>query len=509
MAEKRIIVPILGQDFSFPSVHLNDRNNFGQNIIPFEGELRQRGGHVAYGTLPMSTPVLHLAFYQKSNLTFLMIRISATKTQVYNSVTNVWNDITKSGVDWTGTEGINFFDHAVLADTLLLTNGIDNIQAYSGSGLCADLGGSPPKAKYMESYGDYVVLAHVEDGGTTYPTRVQWNDTGDPTDWSSGNSGSQDLADDPSPLVGIKKLNEFIVVYKEDSIYIGRLVDSIAVFQFTLQVTGIGLLNNRCVINHNGLHYFLAKNGNIYAFNGVIAEPIGDEIRTNIFPRLNSDRLETCHARKNKEDKVVEFYITVGFDSWPKESWSINYENGTIFKNKIDSVSTTTDFKDTEGQEIWDDDDDTWDSDTTRWDEGLGGIGFKFLLIGKADGIVAKELPSTLNDISTAICQQFITKDFHLDFHDKYKRWLMVEFWAQGDSLTLDYSIDFGTTWVSIPKDASTTKFVLTSEMAHYCGYCDVKNSHIRFRFQNDNVSESFRFREMALTANIEEALCT
>ena len=508
MAEKRIILPILGQDFSFPSTHLDDRNNFGQNIIPFEGELRQRMGHASYGTAAMSSAVLHLAFFQQSDLTFLMIRISATKTEVYNSGTDVWDDITKSGVDWTGTEGIDFFDHAVLADTLLLTNGIDNIQAYPGTGLCADLGGSPPKAKYAESYSDYAVLAHVIDGGTTYPTRVQWCDTGDPTNWSSGNAGSFDLADDPDPIVGVKKLNEFIIVYKEDSIYTGRLVDSVSVFQFTLQVTGIGLLNNRCVIDHNGLHYFLAKNGNIYAFNGVRAESVGDEIRTNLFPRLNSDRLETCHARKNKEDRVIEFYITAGSSNWPEESWSINYENGTIFKNLVDSVTTSSDFKDTSGQETWDDDSNTWDSDTTRWDEGLGGTGFKFPLIGKSDGVVAKELTDTLNDASTAICQQYITKDFHFEEHEKYKRWLTIEFWARGDSLSLDYSIDFGLTWTSIPKDSTTTDFTLTSTMTHYCAYFDVKSPYTRFRFQNKTLSESFRLRQIAINATIEETLC-
>ncbi len=115
----------------------------------------------------------------------------------------------------------------------------------------------------------------------------------------------------------------------------------------------------------------------------------------------------------------------------------------------------------------------------------------------------------SLNDISTAIDQDFVTKDFHFNQLENYKRWTQIEFLASGNNLDLFYSIDFGLTWIQINKNASTTTFALTSTLTRFDGYFDVKSDYIRFRFRNNTAGESYRLRQFTIEGNIVEELST
>jgi len=502
---RRVQVPLLGLDYSLPSTVVDEKNSFAKNCRVFEGDLKQRAGHADFGTAAMSDVPIHLTDFFKTDLSLSAIRVSSTKTEVYNTGTTAWDDITKSATDWTGTEGTTYYDSTVFNDKLLITNQVDAIQQYTGTGLCTDLSG-PPKAKFIESFNNYVVLAHIIDGGTTYPAKVQWSDTGDETDWTTGNAGSHTLDDEPDPIIGMRVLNESIVVYKANHIYIGRLIDTINVFQFYHVISGVGLLNNRCIVSHNSVHYFLGSDGQIYGFNGTRVEGLGDEVRDQIFSRLNTDRLNTCHARKDTRTREIQFYITVAGNNWPTEVYKLNYETGAIFLDEVDNVTATMTFKDaTVADEDWDSDSATWDSDTTRWDDSLGGSGFSFKLIAKADFGVYKELDAELNDDDTAIDQEFVTKDFSFEAHETLKRWLHLEFHASGSSLLLSYSTDCGSTWTAIPKDSDTTTFTLTDSCVAYDAWFDTKSNYIRFKFKNNTLGESFRLRQFTLEARVAE----
>lgn len=505
--KKRIVSPIFGYDYSLPSSEVSAQANFGQNIRDAEGVVIPRHGHATYGTGALSGAVLHIGRFQRDDLNLLATRFSFAKSEVYNPGTGAWDDITKSATNWTGTEGTDYHDSTVFNDKLLITNGVDNIQQYTGSGLCTDLSGTPPKAKFIETVGDYVVIGHILDSGVTYPYRLQWCDTGDETDWTNGNAGFFDLASDFSPLVGLKKLNELLIAYKENSIYVGRLVESVVVFDFQPQVTGIGLLNNRCVVEYNGLHYFLAQDGQIYVFNGIKAEPVSQRIENQIYSIWNKDRLAVNFARNNTHEKMIQFYIAEGSSDWPNVVWNIDYEDGTITKDTVNNLTCASTFKDTSGQLTFGDLAIPFGSATFKFGDGVGGSGFEFPILGSSSGIVVKETIDQLNDSSSAIEQISETKDFHFDYPQNYKRWLSIEFIAKGVSLALQYSTDSGVNWTQINKDPNTNKFTLTSFFANYVGWFDVYSQKIRFRFINLNADEWFSLQEFTIKAIVKESI--
>lgn len=59
--------------------------------------------------------------------------------------------------------------------------------------------GSPPQAKFIRTIGDFLFLAHLKSGATTYPQRWQHSKINDPTSWtvdgSVGGSDQQDIPD--------------------------------------------------------------------------------------------------------------------------------------------------------------------------------------------------------------------------------------------------------------------------------------------------------------------------
>ncbi|MFH2013693.1 MAG: hypothetical protein ABIJ17_01860 [Patescibacteria group bacterium] len=510
MATQRILLPILGQDFSIPSTLLNEKSSFGQNIKQDNGVLRQREGHEVFGNqTPMNEEIIHTTRYQQENGTLKLVRLSSLKSQAYNDGTKDWDDITKSGTDWSGTAGINYFSSIIFNNELLITNGVDSIQKWTGAGLCTDLDGSPPIAKFMEEFGEYVVLANVVDTGVDYPFRIQWCNTADSTDWLTGNAGYIDLTeDDGVEITGIKRLNDLYVVFKENAIYTVILVDTVDVMNANLIVSNINLLNNRCVVTYNGLMYFMSDDCNVYIFNGTTASPIGDKVKTQIYNNLNKSRKSTCWARRNVLRKTIQFYITTDSNNYPTESWHFSYEDGSVFYDTCNNVSCATTFKNTDSQESWDSDPNPWDTDTTIWDFGLGGTGFK-QIIAKTDGYIYEEKEELLNDanasVDVAIDEQYVTPDLTFSQYENFVRFLGSQLWVTGDSVSISYSIDFGTTWEDIAQledlPSSFTEMVPI--------WFDVKNPFIRFRFRNNKLDEKFDFKQLSLEGNIEELLYT
>lgn len=499
MQKKRVLLPTLGNDYSKPLVFADDRNVFGQNWKYREDLILQTPGSASYGTGTLSGGVpIHMAPLLSSGLTLYAYRFSSDKSEKYNSGTSAWDDVTKSGTDWTGVEGTDFFSSAVVADYLCVSNGIDDIQSIQGADAnFADLGGSPPKAKYLESYGDYLVLGDVDDGGTRYPTRIQWCDTGDPTDWTTGNAGSFDLADSPEEIVGMRKLNEFLVVFKQDAIYVGRLVDTVDVFSFTLQVTGIGAMNNRVIVEQNGVIYFLGIDGMIYAFNGYRAEPVGEEIREQIHPSLNYDALKANFAQKNQRDSEIWFYVAESGNSWPNVKWKFNYRTGILIKDTANNATCSMMFRDTSGDLAWGDGSGDWAAQASRWGDVAGGTGFDFMLVSKQDGVTYKVADSDYNDGGSAIDMIVDTKDLTLGHLDRYKRWIgPLEYWAYGNgTVDLYYSTDKGLTWTAIQTDT------LTATMTKYTVWFDILSVNLRLRWRNSNSGEFFVFQGYNLFA--------
>lgn len=405
----------------------------------------------------------------------------------------------------TGTTNDPFFTATPLlsgARILVFTNFIDNIRKYTGSGGTVDLGGSPPKAKYLIEYGAYLVLAHIEDGGTKYRMRVQWCDTGDIETWTGGNSGSQDLVEDGNDITGLNVFGNYVCVHKETSIYLGYLTSTSDIFLFDRRNTGVGTICNNTIQNiGNNSQLFLARDG-IRLFNGVsaplIESPVIDELRESI----NSEYLHKCWSIILPELNEYWVGVAIGSQTSPDTVYKYNYVTGACYKDYMPGISATGRYQRTSDL-TWQDQAATWANVSGRWDDVTYLSQHQTVIYGGSTGITTRRDSSYSNDNGVAINAYVETKDFILaDLGFKYEpgrfvRWTEMQVFAKGNGVSVEYSTDSGVTWT--PITTLTLDSDYPSDDAPDYVYFDVVSTKIRFKFKNNTSAETFHLKDFVI----------
>ena len=495
LLRKGVLIPVKGVDFSTPATFIDDRSGFPKNMRYLKNEIRKRPGKSLMGNQTGDAlQVMGLGRLELSSTKYL-VRASQTKFEKFNTVTNLFESI--SNTPFSGNNEDFFHFTTVTEDgLLLLTNGADRIRKWSGSGNAALLGGNPPIAKYLTYLSPYVLIAHLTVSGDILPWRIDWCETNNPENWSSGNAGSALLSDEPSPIQNIAKLNEFAAVYKSESLYLGRKVETSEVFRFELIKTGIGLASPRALAEAEGNHYFMGAN-DFYVWNGVRPESIGAVLRDEVFSRINRENIKRCFALHIQELTEVWFFVVIAGYNWPKEVWKYNYRTGYWYFDTCEELTAAIKWERVNTRS-WDDFIGTWNSAQTVWDEGTVVAKWEDIVFGNSLGYCLNLNYETTNDNGVAVEGWFITKDFTGDQLEFNKRWLQLDVWARGPGkLFIDYSIDEGSNWTNIPYTPSQAYIDLDGQLRKWEMFFDIIADKIRFRFRNNETGETFVLRNV------------
>jgi hypothetical protein len=219
------------------------------------------------------------------------------------------DNVSKSG----GYTGVYRWQFVQYGNYALASNGSDKIQYYdvNSSSLFADLAASAPIAKYITVIRDFVVGANV--GGGSYPTRVQWSDVGDPTDWTSGAGSQADYQDlpDGGDITGITG-GEFGIVFLEKAIVRMSYIGSPLFFQFDTISRNIGCIEGGSVAQYGGITYFLSDDG-FYSCDGQNVVGIGAEkVDRYFYSNANIGDIDSISAAVDPERNLVIWnYTTV------------------------------------------------------------------------------------------------------------------------------------------------------------------------------------------------------
>lgn len=484
---KAELQPVKGINLAIPSTYLPDGNNYPQNMQYLRGEMKKRDGKSVIGGVSLGAQkILHLGTFETTSGNNRLIRHTKTNIQKYNTAQKRWDDIT--GADLTGSE-TDFTSSGVVteSDLYLSTNYINNIRKYADTGVTANLGGSPPKAKFIEYVTPYVLLAYVD----TFPSKVAWCDTGQPEVWAGGNAGSVLLSDDSTYIRGMKKLRDYVFVYKEGSIYKGNKVATSDVFDFGGPFsTGKGLYSGRAIASDGENHYYMGLN-DFHINNGVRIIDIGGPIREYLFNRLNRERNNTCHAIHMEYYKEVWFFVTVAGSDWPEEVWKYNYETGFWYFDTVANCTASINYKQSTSL-TWDDLIGTWDQQIIHWDDQQGSTDAPIQVFGFDTGFTARLDSSLVNDMGQAVDARLDTKDFTGLTHNGIEfdsRFLQFDVWASGDTVKLSYSLDYGANWIFVGEKA------LGSSIERVIFYFDVIAKRIRFRLQAESLASRLIIR--------------
>lgn len=494
LLKKGSLIPIEGLDSSKPAEFINERNSPNlQNIRVDRSVIRKREGTTVKGAA-LGEYVMRGVQFNRQGVNY-NLRIGPTKVEYYTA--GAWTDITGTALTATNADPVDLATPLLSGQKILcITNYIDNIRKWTASGNTAALGGSPPKCKYMTQYKDYMVLAYINDGNVR-TSRVQWCDTAAPETWSGGNSGSKDLNDDDEDITAICLYGEYVAVHKKNSIYLGYLVSTNSIFKFDKKSTSAGAISHTSIQNlPTGEQIFLSSDG-IRLFNGTSTRLIESAVTEELRNGINFSYTERVWSVLVPEFDEVWIGIPIGSQTTGDTVYKYNYINGSCHKDYRPNTMCAWRFNNTASL-TWDELTTSWDSSTLRWDDNSLGTDVLIPMFGDTSGYSTYKDITVNNDNAIAIDAIWESKDFESDVKGQICRWSLMELWAKGNNVDIDYSIDSGITWTNIETSALGSEY--PEDYAPDILYFDVLSSKIRFRFRNSTLAETFYLKQFVVS---------
>jgi hypothetical protein len=247
-----------------------------QNAVP------RADGYGPFASLTGFTSALAGAcrgFFYARNADGSISVFAATATKLYqlNNTTFAWTDVSKGGGSYSGLPSADQwqfvqFDNFVIAVNI---NTVPQVFDLTMSTAFADLGGSPPQARYIAVVGRFLVLSGL---GSSTPYRIQWSGLNATTTWTSGVNSSdfQDLPD--GGIVRGVAGGEYGYIFQETSIR--RLVyapGSPVIFNIERVAQDKGLAAPYSLIAAGQNIFFLAPQGFHIIPPGGVPTAIGKE----------------------------------------------------------------------------------------------------------------------------------------------------------------------------------------------------------------------------------------
>lgn len=498
-----IPLPSKGLVVDRPAEYVDERSAYNIRNMEFNRNIiRKRAGSYSLGG-SLGERCMRIFELQVGEGTRL-IRLGLTKLQDYSKGSLVWNDIIADPLTGSADDAFSIAFPILSGEKIaVFTNGIDAIRKISLSGSSADLGGSPPIAKFVRSFGPYLVLAYITDGGNTYYNRVQWCDTGEPEIWNSGNAGSTNLLEDPDDITGMGIFGNFLTVHKTSSISLGQLVTTSDVIRFDRKPTGVGCVAEATIDNiPSGEQIFLGTDG-LHLFNGVTAPLIDAPIQEELRETINPATVKRASGLFIPELDEYWVSVPIGSDTEPSTIYKYNWRTQQVYRDYRNNLTSMSLYLNTDA-ETWGDALGTWASQTKRWDSSSSSTLNKVFIHGDSNGQIYSREPGYAYDGNNAIestweTKDFVSTDFGIPDIDVIMRWTGMELWAIGDHVTVACSTDSGNSWADVvtlnlqsayPTDANPLKV-----------YFDYVSSSLRIRFYNNVVNESFTIKKYQISA--------
>ena len=233
-------------------------------------------------------------------------------TKLYRYAGGTYTDKSKSG--GYNNDTLDNWNFLKFGTQVIATNYADNIQIgpIDGSSAFADLGGSPPKARFINSVRSFVVLGDILSGSAEHPTRVQWSGQNNETSWGtvpSTQADFQDLVGNGGKIMAITG-GDIGVIFQERSIWEMRYEGPPLVWSFNEVSVGIGTPSEGSVVRYGNSVFFLSESGFQRYDIGKGTTPIGDQKVDRWFlDRVNKESYYTISSAIDPANsKVVWSY---------------------------------------------------------------------------------------------------------------------------------------------------------------------------------------------------------
>src|SRR5215831_1952597 len=263
-----------------------------QNVVP------RADGYGPFADFTAFTAALPAAcrgfFYaRKTDGSIVVFAGTASRLYQLSNTDFSWVDVSKAGASYTSLPSSDHWQFAQFGNLVLAVqaNSVPQVFDVTSASAFADLGGSPPQARYIAVVGRFVVLS----GLLSTPYRIQWSGLNGVTAWTSGVNSSdyQDLPD--GGIVRGVAGGEYGVVFQETAMR--RMVyvpGSPVIFNIERIAEDKGLMAPYSLIRAGDRIFFLAPQGfqTMLSSTGLPA-PIGKErFDRSFFADLDAGNLQ-------------------------------------------------------------------------------------------------------------------------------------------------------------------------------------------------------------------------
>jgi len=273
------------------------------------GSFKKRSGYATLNSSAANSGATctGLHWYEKSDGTQKLFGIFGNKAYRMDDLDGTWDDIT-GGLTITAGNN-NLFSIVTTEDTVVFTNNTDPpfTATDSGNAAAATVPTGLTDAKFVAFWNNYTFYANVTVSGALHGSRFYWSNLKDITTWTA--TDYIDVAlQDGSNITGIQPLGDYLIIFKEYSIYIVIFTgDSDVPFLVKKTQSSIGAISGYSIQEINNGLVFLSIDG-IYFFDGRTSKKLSDRINATL-SALGTNRFQ--YAISTYQSSKNRYYLTL------------------------------------------------------------------------------------------------------------------------------------------------------------------------------------------------------
>lgn len=268
---------------------------------------------------------------------------AADAGKIYELIGGTFTDVSKAGGYNTADDDV--WHAAQFGPDAIATNFADPVQSRSiaTSGAFADhfTSTEKPKAKYIGTIRNQLVVANVNDSTGAVANRVRWSALGNSVDMDPSSTtlaGSQDLQRGGT-ITGFEGFVEYGLVFQERAVNRMTFVGAPLVYDIQPVLQGIGTTIPNSITTYGRRAFCLTEEGFVEVLAGGGMQPLGDEKvdRTfwNQFDINNKNRLFAAVDRRNKV--AMWLFPGTGSSVFPNKIIMIHLVSGKWAEIDIDA----------------------------------------------------------------------------------------------------------------------------------------------------------------------------
>lgn len=265
------------------------------------------------------------------------IKVCFDKVYRMDSLDGTWDDITETGPTMS-TDGEYHCDFLTFNSKVLITNDYDVPKQWIGSGSISNMTvvTGLTRAKFIEKFENYVLMANCVVSGVDAPTRVYWSAIKNEASWDAADNHEIGY-NDGEEIMRIKTLGDRCVIYKTKSIYFLLFTGNADVpFIVRKSNSPVGLAAPWSVQEIDNGHIFLSWDG-FYYFDGLNSYKLSDKINNTIRNDINRDRITYAKSTYQTDKNRYILSIASSTSTWSNLCITATYnrfatDNSQIFK---------------------------------------------------------------------------------------------------------------------------------------------------------------------------------